>query len=401
MNKKIKLLSKKYFEEVRSCRRHLHAHPELSYHEYETSKFIQEKLKKYGIPFKNNIAKTGLIGYIKGKTPTKNVIALRADMDALPINEENKVSYKSVHKGVMHACGHDVHTSCLLGAAKILNELKGEFSGTIKLIFQPAEEKFPGGAQQMIKEGALKNPVPASILAQHVMPDINAGKVGFRSGVYMASADELYVKIIGKGGHGAMPDRNIDPVLISAHIITALQQIVSRNAKPNLPTVLTFGKVIANGATNVIPNEVYMEGTFRTFDESWRQLAHTKIKKMACSIAEGMGGKCEFEIKKGYPVLKNNVALATRTRKFAEEYLGKENVEDLDIWMAAEDFAYYSQKMDACFYRLGVRNESKGITSTVHTPTFNIDEESLKIGMGLMSWLAIKELEHLNSAGSE
>jgi amidohydrolase len=244
----------------------------------------------------------------------------------------------------------------------------------------------------MIKEGVLENPKPQAIIGQHVMPLIDAGKVGFRSGKYMASTDELYVTVKGKGGHGAQPQQNIDPVLITAHIITALQQVVSRAADPRLPTVLSFGKVIANGATNVIPNEVYLEGTFRTLDEDWRKEAHIRIKKMAEGIAESMGGTCEFNIVNGYPFLVNEEKLTANVRLAAEDYLGKENVLDLDIWMAAEDFAYYSQVADACFYRLGTRNEARGITSSVHTPTFDIEENALETSTGLMAYLALKQL---------
>ncbi|MBK6266840.1 amidohydrolase [Marivirga sp. S37H4] len=393
LKERIKSLAKAHFEEIKATREHLHAHPELSFQEHETSKFISKKLNDWGIPHQTGVADNGIVVLIKGKNPDKKVTALRADIDALPITEQNDVPYKSTNIGVMHACGHDVHTSSMLGTAKILNELKDQFEGTFKLIFQPAEEKFPGGASIMIKEGVLKNPEVNNILGQHVMPLIPVGKVGFRSGMYMASADELYVKVIGKGGHGAMPEMNVDPVIISAHILVALQQIVSRHASPKIPSVLSFGKVIAEGATNVIPNEVYIEGTFRTLNEEWRASAHQKMKKMAEGMAESMGAKCEFEIRKGYPFLVNEPKLTERTRENAVKFLGEENVVDLDLWLAAEDFAYYSQEIDACFYRLGVRNEEKGITSSVHTPTFDIDSAALETGMGLMSWLAIQELK--------
>ena len=379
------------YQDTTAMRRHLHANPELSFHEYQTSAFVKEKLTGMGIPFEA-MADTGVVALIKGNKPSDKVIALRADMDALPITETNNVEYKSTNPGVMHACGHDVHTSSLLGTAKILSELKDEFGGTVKLIFQPAEEKLPGGASIMIKEGVLENPKPSAVIGQHVMPLIEAGKVGFRSGKYMASADELYVTVRGKGGHGAQPQQNIDPVVITAHIIVALQQIISRIADPKLPTVLSFGKVIANGATNVIPNEVYLEGTFRTLDEDWRAEAHKRMKKMAEGIAESMGAVCEFNIMKGYPFLINEEKLTAGARTFAEDFLGKENVVDLDIWMAAEDFAYYSQTADACFYRLGTGNQSLGITSSVHTPTFNIDESALAISTGLMAYIAVKQL---------
>ncbi|MEI6594872.1 MAG: M20 family metallopeptidase, partial [Bacteroidota bacterium] len=352
-SEKIKQIAKGIHSTIIANRRHLHQHPELSFHEFETQKFVEQQLKSIGITDFERVANTGIVALIKGKNPTKKVVALRGDMDALPITEENKTDYISQNIGVMHACGHDVHTSSLLGAAAILFQLKDDFEGTIKLIFQPGEEKLPGGASLMIKENVLKNPTVNNIFGQHVMPFLPVGKVGFCSGLYMASTDELYVKVIGKGGHGAMPHLNIDPVLISAHIITSLQQIVSRNASPIIPSVLSFGKVIANGATNVIPNEVYMEGTFRTLDENWRMEAHTKMKRMAEMIAESMGGTCEFEIRKGYPFLKNDIALTERAKNYAVEYLGKENVVDLDIWMAAEDFSYFTQELPACFYRLG------------------------------------------------
>ncbi|MFN6342172.1 MAG: M20 family metallopeptidase [Bacteroidota bacterium] len=375
---------------IQQWRRHIHAHPELSFQEVNTQAYVIEQLKKAGITQIEPIANTGVLAIIKGNNPDSRIIALRADMDALPITELNEVDYKSVNSGVMHACGHDVHTSCLLGAAKILHDLKHEWEGTIKLLFQPGEEKLPGGASLMIADGALKNPVPQCIYGQHVMPLLPVGTVGFRSGLYMASTDELYVKIIGKGGHGAMPHLNIDPVSIAAQIIVALQQIVSRKANPIIPSVLSFGKVIAEGATNVIPNEVYMEGTFRTLNEEWRTQAHQALMNTATSIAEGMGARCEFEIRKGYPFLKNDVQLTAHAKEAAIEYLGKDKVVDLDMWMAAEDFAYYSQEMPACFYRLGTRNEAKGITSSVHTPTFDIDEDALCIGAGLMAWIAVK-----------
>ena len=390
---KIKELSEKYFSETQGYRHHIHSNPELSFQEFETSKYIQVQLTSMGIPFEVK-ADTGIVAHIQGNGTSSKVVALRADIDALPIQETNEVSYKSKNAGIMHACGHDVHTSSLLSTLKILNALKAEWGGIVKAIFQPAEEKLPGGASIMIKEGALENPKAESIIGQHVMPLIETGKVGFRSGKYMASTDELYIKVIGKGGHGAMPQFNIDPVLISSHMIVALQQVVSRNADPKMPSVLSFGKVIANGATNVIPNEVIIEGTFRTLDEDWRAKAHEHIRTIATGIVESMGGKLELEIRKGYPFLVNDEKVTASAKTAAEEYLGKENVIDLDIWMAAEDFAYYSQVMPASFYRLGTGNKSKGITASVHTPNFDIDENALKIGPGLMAWIAISELKN-------
>ncbi|MBE9598929.1 M20 family metallopeptidase [Pedobacter sp. MC2016-24] len=391
IKEKIQELSSNIFEQVNGHRQHLHANPELSFKEFETSAYVKKQLTELGIPF-SEMANTGVVGLIKGELPSDQVIALRADMDALPILEANDKPYASKNPGVMHACGHDVHTSSLLGTAYILNSLKAEFGGTVKLIFQPGEEILPGGASIMIKEGVLENPKPHHIVGQHVMPLIDAGKVGFKSGIYMASTDELYVTVIGKGGHGAQPQQNIDPVLIASHIIVALQQIVSRNADPRLPSVLSFGKVIANGATNIIPNEVKLEGTFRTLNEDWRKEAKRLMKKMAEGIAESMGGSCDFRIMDGYPYLINEEQLTANAKAYAEEYLGKENVIDLDIWMAAEDFAYYSQITDACFYRLGTGNKAKDTCYSVHTPNFDIDEDALRSSTGLMAYIALKQL---------
>lgn len=387
----IKTLSESHFEEVLAIRRHLHANPELSFEEHNTAKFIESKLKQLGFEGVKRVAGTGVTFTLKGGSPGKT-IALRADIDALPIREQNDVSYKSTNEGVMHACGHDVHTASLLGAAKILGELKQEMKGDIRFIFQPGEEKVPGGASILIKEGILKNPVPDTILGQHVMPLLPAGKIGFRSGMYMASADEIYFTVNGKGGHAAMPESGVDPIVITSHIIVALQQIVSRKASPKIPSVLSFGDIHGTGATNVIPDFVKVKGTFRTYNEEWRDRAHQLMTQMATGMAESMGATCEFEIRRGYPFLVNEPVYTERTRKAAEAYMGESNVLDLDLWLAAEDFAYYSQEVDACFYRLGTANESKGITSGVHTPTFNIDESALKDGMGLMAWLALQEL---------
>jgi amidohydrolase len=381
----------KIFSAVVQYRRHLHAHPELSFHEYETSAFIKTRLDEIGISWKP-MAGTGVVGIIKGEQPSDRVIALRADMDALPIKETNDVSYCSKKDGVMHACGHDVHTASLLGTAIILQSIRQKFGGTVKLIFQPAEEKLPGGASIMINEGVLKDPVPDAIIGQHVSPFIEAGKIGIRKGKFMASMDEISVTIRGKGGHAAQPHQNIDPVMIAAHILVSLQQVVSRMANPTIPTVLAFGKLIANGAFNVIPNEVYMGGTFRTLDENWREGAHERMKKMAETIAETMGGSCDFKIAKGYPFLINEEKLTEKVSAFANEYLGKKHVEDIDIWMAAEDFAYYSQLSDSCFYILGVKKKGEINVSSLHTPTFDIDEDALATGAGLMAYIAVKRL---------
>jgi amidohydrolase len=391
---KIKELAKGYKAEIIANRRYLHAHPELSFQEYQTSAYVEEKLKSFGITHIEKKADTGIVALIEGRNPSLKTIALRGDMDALPIVEQNEVPYKSINPGVMHACGHDVHTASLLGTSKILHEIKDHFEGSVKLIFQPGEELIPGGASLMIKDKVLENPRPTGIIGQHVMPLIPVGKVGFRKGMYMASADELYITVKGKGGHGAMPETLIDPVLIASHMIVALQQVVSRNASPKIPSVLSFGRFEALGATNIIPNEVKIQGTFRTLNEEWRAKAHLQMVKIAKGIVEGMGGELDFEVRKGYPFLKNAEEMTGRAQVAAIDYLGEKNVVDLDIWMAAEDFSYYTQEIDGCFYRLGTRNEAKGIISGVHTPTFDIDEDALEVGAGLMAYIAVKELEY-------
>ncbi|RAK01985.1 amidohydrolase [Larkinella arboricola] len=395
MKEQIKKLARQYAADMIANRRHLHANPELSFHEYNTAKFVAEQLRAIGLTPQEGVAGTGLVALIEGRgqdASESRVVGLRADMDALPIHEANDVPYKSTVEGVMHACGHDVHTSSLLGTARILHELRDQFAGTVKLVFQPAEEKAPGGASLMIKDGVLENPAPASMIGQHVAPNVPVGKIGFREGMYMASTDELYLTVIGKGGHGAMPDQLVDPVLIASHIIVALQQIISRNRKPANPSVLSFGRFIADGVTNVIPNEVTIEGTFRCMDEEWREDGLRRMKKMAEGMAEAMGARCEFTVVRGYPFLKNHPELTRRMRSAATDYMGADNVINLDLWMAGEDFAFYSQVVDSCFYRLGTRNEERGIISGVHTPTFDIDESALEIGAGLMSWLAVEEL---------
>ena len=389
---RIKKLADSNFDELVAIRRHLHAHPELSFEEVETSKFIAAKLTEYGIEHQTHIGGLGIVGLIKGKNPSKKTIALRGDMDALPIEEKNNCEYISQNKGIMHACGHDVHTTSLLGAAKILMELKEEFEGTIKLIFQPAEEKLPGGASIMIKDGVLENPKVESVFGQHVLPQLETGKVAFRAGIAMASCDEIYITVKGKGGHGAVPHLAIDPVFIASHLVIALQSVVSRNANPTLPSVLSIGKFIANGATNIIPDEVRLEGTFRTFDEKWRKEAHEKIKNICHQTAASFGGTCDVLIDVGYPFLKNDEVTTMRAFNLAQQYLGNENVEEMPARMTAEDFSYYSQLIPACFYRLGTGNIAKGITSPIHTPTFDVDEDCLKIGAGLMAWIAVNEL---------
>lgn len=386
MQSRIKKLAQQYASEFIDIRRHLHAHPELSYQEFETSKFVQGKLTEFGIPFEVK-ATTGVVGLIKGKNPGSRIIALRADMDALPIKEENDIPYKSKNEGVMHACGHDVHTACLLGAAKILNELKEEWEGTVKLIFQPGEEKNPGGASMMIKDGVLENPKPQAILALHVNTILEVGQLSFRGGKVMASADEIYITVKGKGGHAASPHLTIDPILISSHLVIALQQLVSRNNNPFNPSVLSITSFNGGNTTNVIPNEVKLMGTFRAMDEEWRFKAHELIQKITTDLVSSMGGTVDLHIDVGYPCVMNNEKVNASARKKAEEYMGAKYVSETELRMGAEDFGYYAQQIPACFYRLGTMNTAKGITAGVHTPVFNIDESAIEIGMGMMAWL--------------
>ena len=384
LQQKIKNLAKKYAPEFIEVRHHLHAHPELSYQEFETSKFIQHKLSEYGIPFEIK-ATTGVIGLIEGKNPQSRIVALRADMDALPIKEENNISYKSTHEGIMHACGHDVHTTCLLGAAKILCETKQDWEGTVKLISQPGEEKNPGGASPLIKEGVLENPKPQCIFGMHVNPQLEVGFLSFRGGKVMASADEIYITIKGKGGHAAAPHLTTDTILIASQLIVSLQQIISRNNDPFSPSVLSITSFQGGFTTNVIPSEVKLMGTFRAMDEAWRYKAHELIRKQTEQLVTSMGAEVDLHIDIGYPTVYNHEALNDYAKNIAEDFMGAEKVGETEMRMGAEDFGFYSQIIPGCFYRLGTANKEKNIISGVHTPTFNIDENAIEIGMGMMA----------------
>ncbi len=393
LKKKIKELASEMYTDTVKHRRHLHMYPELSFQEKETSAYIRSVLDALGIAYTSGWAEHGIVAEIPGNKPGSRMIALRADMDALPIHEQNEVEYKSRNDGVMHACGHDVHTASLLGVAAIVQQLRSSYDGTVRLIFQPGEERMPGGASIMINEGVLENPAPHHILGQHVHPLLPAGHFGFRPGAFMASADEIELVIKGKGGHGAIPQFTIDPIVIAAEIISALQKIVSRSADPVMPTVLTFGKISSQGGTyNVIPEAVEVLGTFRTFDEKWRKEAHGKITRIARGIADSFGAECEVKITVGYPYLVNNEQVTLFCKDRAIELAGAEFVHDLPMRLTAEDFAYYSHQVPGCFYRLGVSNQEKGITSSVHTPTFDIDETALKGGPAMMSYLALTSL---------
>jgi amidohydrolase len=392
LKENIQKLVSEFQEEIITIRRHLHSHPELSKKEVNTARFISEKLASWGIPHQTGIAGHGIVGMITGQLPGSKVIALRSDMDALPIMEENKVSYVSRNPGVMHACGHDIHMASLLGAARILKSLEPQLKGRVKLIFQPSEEQYPGGALPMIQAGALENPRPDFIIGQHVYPELDAGKIGFKSGHFMASTNEVHLIVRGKGGHAAIPHKVIDPVLIAAHIIVALQQIVSRKAKPTVPSLLSFGRITGEGAVNVIPDEVRISGTMRTFDEAWRNEMKDQIRKIATSMAEGMGGSCDVNIDDGYPSVYNDPNLTDKIRSYAVEFLGEDQVVGLEMRMTAEDFSYFALEIPGCFYRLGAMNEKMGITSNLHTSTFNADEKSIETGMGFFVWIVMNEL---------
>ncbi|MEP6683791.1 MAG: M20 family metallopeptidase [Parafilimonas sp.] len=385
----LKSIIKQYVPLLISIRHHLHAYPELSFKEFETSKYIGGLLKKWNISFKN-IAGTGIEGVIEGKDPSYKTIALRADIDALPITEENDVEYKSQHEGIMHACGHDVHTTCLLGAVKILSDLKDEWRGTVKFIFQPGEEKNPGGASLMIKDGVLENPKPEAIVAMHVHPGLDTGKLSFRKGLIMASADEIYITVKGKGGHAAAPHLTADTVLIASQIIVSLQQVISRNNNPFTPSVLSICSIKGGNTTNVIPSEVKLMGTFRTMDENWRYKAHELIEKQVIQIAEAMGATAEIKIDVGYPAVYNDEYATDSAVVLAKEYFGDDNIEETELRMGAEDFGFYAQKLPACFFRLGVRNEQQGIVHNVHTAKFNIDENALESGAAIMAWMGMR-----------
>lgn len=394
MKDKIQGAAWEMLPQLSSWRRHLHQHPELSFEEFQTMEFVAGQLDKLGIPYQKGIAGTGIIALIEGAQPGP-CLALRADMDALPISEKNEVPYCSKHEGRMHACGHDAHTTCLLGAATILWQFKKHIKGTVKLIFQPGEEKSPGGASLMIQAGALEQPKVDAIIGLHVYPEMPSGTLGFKSGQYMASADEIHIRVVGKGGHAALPHKTVDPIVIAANIIVQLQQIISRRSNPLTPTVLSFGQVSGGHVNNVIPEEVWIRGTLRTFDESWRHEALELIKRIATENALIWGGNAEVHIPPGYPSLYNHEALNAQVRRYAEEYLGEENVASLPLRMTAEDFAFYTLHVPACFFRLGTNAANEQYTYPVHHPNFDIDEKALAIGTGAMAWLAINYLNEI------
>ncbi len=396
MIEQIKALAEEIYPEVVRLRRAIHQNPETAFEEYETARLVAETLQPLGLELQTSIAGTGVIATLRGGRPGRTVM-LRADMDALPIHELNDFDFRSQNPGKMHACGHDAHTASLLGAAMILSRLRDQLNGTVRFLFQPSEERLPGGAKVLIDEGLFQKdvfqPTPSAIFGMHVQPDLETGKIGVRSGMYMASADELYLTVKGTGGHAAGPHRlQADAVLVTAHLIVALQSIISRNCPPDVPSVLSFGRVIADGATNVIPETARLEGTFRAMDEVWRFRAHELMRRVAEHTALAFGAEVELEIAVGYPALYNHPDETELVRKAATAYVGEENVVDLDLWFASEDFAWYLREIPGSFYRVGTGNVAKGIVHGLHTPRFTIDEEALRISPGFMAYLATEYL---------
>lgn len=395
IKQQIEELSKEYLPQAIEVRRYLHQHPELSKKEFGTAKYISSRLTEWGIDHQTGVAGTGIVGLIEGNNPQTFVVGLRADMDALPMTELNTFDYKSQNEGVMHACGHDGHMATLLFTVKILHELRHEFQGSVKFLFQPSEEQYPGGAIAMINEGVLENPTPNVMLGMHVMPGLSSGTAGFKTGKYMASTDEIYITVKGKGGHAATPNLNIDPITAAAQTIVALQQVVSRFAPPMMPTVLSFGRIEGLGRTNVIPDEVSIQGTLRTFDEEWRAKAHQLIKTISENSCAAFGATAEVFVDKGYPFLVNDEKVTTQSAQWAAELLGKDAVQTLDLRMTAEDFAYFSHRIPSCFYRLGIDIPTENEIRNLHSSSFDMHEPAMEKGVALMSWLAVKWLNNI------
>lgn len=367
----------------------LHQNPELSYKEFETQQLVINQLKKIGIVDIKKMANTGVVALIHG-AEEGDCIALRADMDALPIHETNEVEYKSKNDGIMHACGHDFHTANLLGVAQILFELKSKFKGTFKLIFQPGEEKNPGGASIMIAEGILENPQVKQALALHVFPALQAGQVGFYKGLYMASCDEVYVTITGKGGHAATPQLINNPIYPMSELILSTQKINEEATSNNIEHVLTFGKIEANGATNIVPQTIKIHGTFRSKNETWRASVHQKLNDLADTIAKKHSVSIDMKIAIGYPCLVNDIALTTQIEKYTKELLGEACIQTLEKRMTSEDFAFFSQKIPVCYYRIGTASANGGNAHNVHTSDFDIEKSAMKIALKSMSYAAIQ-----------
>ena len=399
---RIRALAADGHAETVRLRRLIHRRPELAFEEHETAALVAETLRGMGVEPVTGVAQTGVVGHVRGARPGP-VRALRADIDALPIQEATGLDFASESEGRMHACGHDAHTAMLLGVARVLQRVRGDLAGTVRLIFQPSEEKAPGGAKAMIEAGVLGEMdgvgAPEAIYGQHVAPHLDAGSVGVRPGMFMASADEIYLTVRGEGGHAAAPHLLTDPVLAQAHVLTALQAVISRNRPPGVPSLLSFGRVQASGATNVVPDAVELDGTFRSMDEEWRERALELVQRTAEHAAQALGASCEVRIVRGYPALENDAARATAVRRLAADVLGEARVADLPQWYASEDFAYYTREVPGCFYVLGTGSDAADSRHGLHTPRFTVDESAMETGVAFMAALAVASGEAAASGG--
>ncbi len=391
---RIQKRAEEIFPDVVAVRRDIHLHPELSYEEVRTTAVITEYLRGIGITPEPPLLETGVIALIEGgrKLGRENLVALRADIDALPLQEESLHGFCSLEPGKMHACGHDMHTAMLLGAAAILMGMRDELEGDVLLIFQPAEEKSPGGAKPLLDAGLFSRFKPSAIFGQHCFPNVETGKVALCKGSFMAAADELYFTVTGKGGHASAPHKAADPVLAAAHIITAAQYLVSRVAPPHEPAVVSIASIHGGNAPNVIPRQVTMAGTMRTMNEKLRALLQEKLRQTVSHVAEGLGVEAEVEIRKGYPVLYNDPDVTEKAAIICGEYLGRESVLESEPIMTAEDFAYYLQECPGTFWQIGTGTADPEKSSTLHSPTFNPEEEALQTGSGLLAYTALRFL---------
>ncbi len=391
IRKKARLL----FPEIVRIRREIHRHPELSFKEFRTTALIREFLLKLGLKIEHDFLETGIAALLEGgeKKTEGKLVALRADIDALPLQEENTHEFCSLENGVMHACGHDMHTAILLGAAVVLSDIKKSLPGDVLFIFQPGEEKAPGGAKPLIEAGLFRQYHPSAVFALHCLPQLQSGKLALREGAIMAAADELYITVYGEGGHASAPHKTIDPVLAAAHIVTALQHLVSRVVSPYEPAVVSISSIHGGGATNIIPGKVHMTGTLRTMNEELRREMHKRLRETVEQIGMGMGARAEIEIVDGYPVVVNHPETTRVIREAFVAYFGKNSVEECEPFMTAEDFAYYLQHCPGTFIHLGTGSSKPEKGNTLHSPFFNPDESAIGTGMEAMSYAALSWLE--------
>ena len=375
--------------DVVALRRDFHAHPELGFEEVRTASIVAQRLRDLGLEVRENVGKTGVVALLKGAKPGPCVL-VRADMDALPIDEINAWEWKSAQKGKMHACGHDAHTAIGLSVARILTSERENLAGSVKFMFQPAEEGM-GGAGLMIQDGVLENPRPDFALALHVWTPLEAGKIGISSGPVMAYTDGFQARIKGKGGHGAMPEQTIDAVVMAAHVVTALQTVVSRNVKPLEAGVVTVGKIEAGTAFNIIPGEAYLEGTTRAFSPAVRELLQARCREIVETIPLAFGGTAKWKWIEGFPATVNAESVVNRLIPVMEQVAGSENVAPFEPTLGAEDFSLVLQEIPGCYFFVGARNEAIGAVFPHHHPQFNICESALPLGTRALV-AAVKEL---------